>query len=172
VNAGTAGIQYNYFYDNQVLNTAYNNNNSNYANPGNGFRLFGTDLDYIVLDTNTISSNGVGAPCSGGVSGGGNGLVYGSGLNYVTAVNNTITNNGGDAVEGSSPADSEWSGNTVSGNACQNNSASNTGWSGTNTNASFTYSPSNPSAGQTVTFTNTSTGTFQNAVWDFDDAFR
>jgi hypothetical protein len=185
LNSGYAGINYHYFYNNQILNTAYNNNNSNYANPGNGFRLFGNSgLDYVVLDTNTIESNGVGAPCNNGVSGGGNAIVYGSVVNYVTAVNNTIANNGGDAVAGNtSPTNSEWplpnkpnsgapaNANYVSGNGCQNNSASNTGWTGVGTSVSFTYSPLNPAAGQTVTFTPSYGGSngIQHLMWDFDD---
>lgn len=172
--AGDAGIQYQYFYNNQVINTAYTNNNSNYADPGNGFRLFGSAaLDYAVLDTNTINSNGIGSPCSGGVSGGGNALLLGKDVNFLSVVNNTIENNGGAAVAGggSSPMNAEWSNNTVSGNGCGNNSIPNTGWIGAGNSASFTFSPSNPATGQTVTFTPSYSGSnaIQHVIWDFDD---
>ena len=168
LNAGDSGINYHYFYNNQILNT---------VEPGSGLRFFGNsnnqspNLEFVVLDSNTIESNGVGSPCNNGVSGGGNGIIYGTFVDYVSAVNNTIEGNGGDAVGGSTPpVHSDWSNNSVSGNMCLNNSAGNN-WTGVGTAAAFTYTAAHlpPQPGDVITFTPSSDSTVQHVMWDFDD---
>lgn len=186
IEGDVGGAEYHVFWDNSFLNTSYDTS-AKYSPYGEGFRIDGNSgtgggggVYYIKLTSDTINDNGTGAPlpCPTNGGGGGDGVEFtGSLIDHISIVNSTIEDNGGFAATVSYPGSYlEQYGDTVSGNCNDETTGANTmptdSWTtGEQPAASFTYSAAHnpPRAGDQITFTNTSTGTLGQVMWDFND---